>query len=259
MPVTNRLQRSLRATFLGMASNVVLSAAKLAAGIVGHSHALVADAVESLRRHFQFASSSGAASSWRRSRRTKTIPTATARPSRWPPPSCRRCCCWRRAGLRIEALQRTSPNRGPRRHCSRCSSWSASWWSRKACSGLCRARRRGGQLRRASRRLASSQRRHHVRGGGHRHQHGAHRRQGLRAADDVAAIAAAGVIAWNGWRLLRPAFNELMDTAPDREIIERKSGSWRRRFPAWRAWKNVSSARWATSFTWTCTWRWTRK
>ncbi|MGA3162675.1 MAG: cation diffusion facilitator family transporter [Verrucomicrobiota bacterium] len=46
MPLT-RLQRSLRATFAGMAVNVVLSGTKLAAGIAGHSHALVADAVES--------------------------------------------------------------------------------------------------------------------------------------------------------------------------------------------------------------------
>ena len=46
VPLT-RLQRSLRATFAGMAVNVVFSGTKLAAGIVGHSHALVADAVES--------------------------------------------------------------------------------------------------------------------------------------------------------------------------------------------------------------------
>ncbi|HSH93560.1 MAG TPA: cation diffusion facilitator family transporter, partial [Roseimicrobium sp.] len=45
---TARLQRSLRATFIGMAVNAVLALAKLVAGIVGHSHALVADAVESL-------------------------------------------------------------------------------------------------------------------------------------------------------------------------------------------------------------------
>jgi len=44
--------------------------------------------------------------------------------------------------------------------------------------------------------------------------------RGFEAADDVAAIAAAGVIAWNGWHLLRPALSELMDTAPGREIIE---------------------------------------
>ena len=43
-----RLSRGLRATFLGLMVNVVLAAAKLAAGLLGHSHALVADAVESL-------------------------------------------------------------------------------------------------------------------------------------------------------------------------------------------------------------------
>jgi cation diffusion facilitator family transporter len=45
--------------------------------------------------------------------------------------------------------------------------------------------------------------------------------RGFEAADDVAAIAAAGVIAWNGWHLLRPALNELMDTAPDRKIRDK--------------------------------------
>ncbi len=34
------------------------------------------------------------------------------------------------------------------------------------------------------------------------------------SADDIAAVAAALVIAWNGLRLLRPALAELMDTAP---------------------------------------------
>src|SRR3989475_3690191 len=44
----SRLKRSLRATFLGLAANAVLTSAKFAAGLLGHSHALVADAVESL-------------------------------------------------------------------------------------------------------------------------------------------------------------------------------------------------------------------
>ena len=39
------------------------------------------------------------------------------------------------------------------------------------------------------------------------------------AADDVAALLASGVIAWNGWRLLRGAFGELMDTAPDFALV----------------------------------------
>ena len=47
MPLS-RLHRSLRATFLGMVVNSLLASAKLVAGVVGHSHALVADAVESL-------------------------------------------------------------------------------------------------------------------------------------------------------------------------------------------------------------------
>src|SRR5215469_12427467 len=44
----DRLKRSLRATLLGLFTNTLLTAAKFVAGILGHSHALVADAVESL-------------------------------------------------------------------------------------------------------------------------------------------------------------------------------------------------------------------
>src|SRR5947207_1779330 len=47
MPM-DRLKRGLRATFLGLVVNTVFASSKLAAGILGHSHALVADAVESL-------------------------------------------------------------------------------------------------------------------------------------------------------------------------------------------------------------------
>lgn len=39
--------------------------------------------------------------------------------------------------------------------------------------------------------------------------------QDYAAADDVAAVVAAGIIGWNGWRLLRPALDELMDTSPN--------------------------------------------
>jgi cation diffusion facilitator family transporter len=45
---TGRLKRSLRVTFLGMVVNTILAVGKTAAGIFGHSHALVADGVESL-------------------------------------------------------------------------------------------------------------------------------------------------------------------------------------------------------------------
>lgn len=42
-----RLERSLRVTFLGLLVNAALAAGKIAAGMIGHSHALVADGVES--------------------------------------------------------------------------------------------------------------------------------------------------------------------------------------------------------------------
>jgi len=43
--------------------------------------------------------------------------------------------------------------------------------------------------------------------------------KGWEAADDYAAILAGGIVAFNGWRLLRPAMDELMDIAPDPRLI----------------------------------------
>lgn len=42
-----------------------------------------------------------------------------------------------------------------------------------------------------------------------------------KSADDVAAIFAAGIIAWNGYRLLKPAVGELMDAAPQEDIADK--------------------------------------
>jgi cation diffusion facilitator family transporter len=42
--------------------------------------------------------------------------------------------------------------------------------------------------------------------------------KGFESADSIAAIVAAGIIAWNGWRLLRPAMDELMDAAPSKNF-----------------------------------------
>ncbi|MBR9990758.1 MAG: cation transporter [Gemmatimonadetes bacterium] len=39
-------------------------------------------------------------------------------------------------------------------------------------------------------------------------------------ADDIAALLASGIIAFNGVRLLRPALADLMDRAPDAELLE---------------------------------------
>ncbi len=38
-------------------------------------------------------------------------------------------------------------------------------------------------------------------------------------ADDGAAIIAGAIVAWNGWRLIRSAANELMDAAPNAAVI----------------------------------------
>jgi cation diffusion facilitator family transporter len=43
---------------------------------------------------------------------------------------------------------------------------------------------------------------------------------GWEEADDVAALAAAAVIFFNGVRILRPSVADLMDRTPDREVIE---------------------------------------
>ncbi len=45
--------------------------------------------------------------------------------------------------------------------------------------------------------------------------------KGYGTADNWAAVAAAAVIAWNGWSLLKPALNELMDRSPDRILVDR--------------------------------------
>ncbi len=43
---------------------------------------------------------------------------------------------------------------------------------------------------------------------------------GYEAADDWAALLACGLIGWNGWRLLLPALDELMDSAPPAAVEE---------------------------------------
>lgn len=44
--------------------------------------------------------------------------------------------------------------------------------------------------------------------------------QAWAAADDWAALLASGLIAWNGYRLLRPALEDLMDRAPEDDAVD---------------------------------------
>jgi cation diffusion facilitator family transporter len=218
MPL-NRLHRGLRATFWGMAVNVVLSGTKLAAGIVGHSHALVADAVES------FADIFSSLIVWR------GLVVAAAPPDEDHPYGHGKAepiasaivatvllgaALWitlTAFGEIMEPHQSPAPftlivlvvvvvvKEGLFRFVSRegkamdSSAVRTDAWHHRSDAITSVAAGIG---------ISVS-----IIGG-----------KGFEAADDVAAIAAAGIIAWNGWRLLRPALNELMDTAPSREIID---------------------------------------
>src|ERR1700690_1961652 len=215
----NRLQRGLRATFAGMAVNVVFSGTKLAAGILGHSHALVADAVES------FADIFSSLIVWR------GLIVAAAPPDEDHPyghgkaePIASAIVAAMLLGAALwivltafgEIMQ---PHLSPRpftlivlvvvvvvkeilfRFVSRegkavdSSAVKTDAW-----------RHRSDAITSVAAGIGISV---SLIGG-----------KGFEAADDVAAIAAAWVIAWNGGHLLRPALNELMDTAPGHEVID---------------------------------------
>ena len=215
----NRLQRGLRATFAGMAVNVVFSGTKFAAGIVGHSHALVADAVESFADVFSslivwrgLVVAAAPADEDHPYGHGKAEPIAAAivaamllgaalwialkafgeimLPHPAPAPFTLivlvvvvvvKECLFRFVSREGKAVDSSAVKTDAWHHRSDAIT------SVAAGIGISVA----------------------LIGG-----------KGFEAADDVAAIAAAGVIAWNGWRLLRPALNELMDAAPSREIID---------------------------------------
>ena len=71
-----RANDSARLVLRGIALNALLAVVKLAGGIFGHTYALIADAAESM---LDILSSSMVLAG-----PTRTIPTAMARPNRWP-------------------------------------------------------------------------------------------------------------------------------------------------------------------------------
>jgi cation diffusion facilitator family transporter len=215
-----RLERSLRVTFLGMLVNAALAAGKIAAGIIGHSHALVADGVESAA---DFISSlivwrgvtvaAAPADEQHPYGHGKAEPLAAAvvatvliaaavmivigairdivTPHNVPAP-------FTLAVLIIvilikEFLFRFVLKEGTALDSSAVSA--DAWHHRSdaitslfALVGISVA----------------------LWGG-----------KGYESADDYAAILAAGVIAFNGWLLFRPAMDELMDIAPSTEFVEK--------------------------------------
>ena len=217
---TARLQRSLRATFLGLAANVALVVAKFLAGFFGHSQALIADAVESLADIFS------SIIVWRGLVVAETPPDddhpyghgkaeplaaaivsamlllaagmiayhslhglvkRTDAPSAWTLIILIGVIIVKETLFRFvlhesETVESSAVETDAWHHRSDAITSSAAFLG-----------------------ISIS-----LIGG-----------EGYEAADNWAAVAAAAVIAWNGWRLLLPAVNELMDRSPDRELVEK--------------------------------------
>jgi len=217
---SNRLQRSLRATFLGLAVNVALSAVKFLAGILGHSQALIADAVESLADIFS------SIIVWR------GLVVAETPPDEDHPYGHGKAEPLAAAGVSVMLLLAAGmiayhslvgiiePRLAPspwtliilvvvivvkellfrfvlrESHHVDSSAVKTDAWHHRADAITSAAAFTGITIA--------------LVGG-----------KGYETADNWAALVAAFVIAFNGARLLRPAFNELMDRAPDRELVRK--------------------------------------
>jgi cation diffusion facilitator family transporter len=214
-----RLKRSLRATFLGLAVNLLLAAGKLAAGLLGHSQALVADAVESLADIFSsvvvwrgLVVAAAPADADHPYGHGKAEPIAAAVVATM--------LLLAAVGIAVQAVREIlQPRQGPapftllvlvgvvilkealfrfvlrEANSVKSTAVSADAWHHRSDVITSLAAVMGISVA--------------LIGG-----------KGFEAADDIAAIVAAGIIAWNGWRLLRPALDELMDTAPARTLSE---------------------------------------
>lgn len=216
----SRLKRSLRSTFLGLGVNACLAVLKMLAGIFGHSHALVADAVESLADVFSsiivwrgvvvaeepadedhpyghgkaeplaaalVAAMLLVAAGW------ITVGALRAVNEPHPAPKPFTLIVLVAVILIKEGLYRFT------RHVA------ASVDSPAVASDAVHHRSDAITSFAAAIGITIS-----LVGG-----------KGFESADDWAAVAAACVIAWNGVRLMRSAMNDLMDRSPNLEIIER--------------------------------------
>ena len=208
---TDRLKRSLKATFLGMAVNAALSALKFAAGVMGHSHALIADAGESsadilssivVWRALVVAAEPADVEHPYGHGKAEPLAAATvalmlllaaggiilnsARDLAQPPQMPRAFTLW---VLMAVVLVKECLFRFVAREAGSVQSilvYADAWHHRSdAVTSLAAAMGITLAL------------------------------LGVSFADDAAAILAGSIIAWNGWKLLKPALNELMDAAPD--------------------------------------------
>ena len=216
----NRLKRGLRATFVGLATNIVLGTAKLVAGIVGHSHALIADAVESLGDVFSslvvwrgLVVAAEPADEDHPYGHGKAEPIAAATIS---------LVLLLAAGwIAFEAIREASqPHSAP-----------ASYTLIVLLIAIALKEGLFRYVRRVS--VAAGSAAMHA-DAWHHHSDALTSSaaaigisvaliggEGYEVADDLAAVVAAAIIISNGWGLLHRALNELMDRSPNREVIEK--------------------------------------
>jgi cation diffusion facilitator family transporter len=215
----NRLTRSLRATLLGMVINTVLAAGKLAAGLLGHSHALTADAVESLADVFS------SIVVWRglvvaEEPADAEHPYGHGKAEAIASAIVSTMLLLAAAGIASHSVREilAGQRHGP------------GWFTLPVLLVVIVVKETLfrfvlGEAQSVESLAVRTDAWHHrsdvitslaafigisvaLVGG-----------KGFESADDVAAIVAAGIIAWNGWRLLQPALNELMDAAPSPEVV----------------------------------------
>ncbi len=216
---TARLQRSLRATFLGLAANVALTVAKFLAGILGHSQALIADAVESLADIFS------SIIVWR------GLVVAETPPDDDHPYGHGKAEPLAAAIVSVMLLLAAAWIAFNALHALNAPRVAPSPWTLIILVVVIAVKEMLFRfVLRESETVASSA----VETDAWHHRSDAITSaaaflgisisliggKGYEAADNWAAVAAAAVIAFNGWRLLLPTVNELMDRAPDRELIE---------------------------------------
>ncbi len=216
---SNRLQRSLRATFLGLAANVALVIAKFLAGILGHSQALIADAVESLADIFS------SIIVWR------GLVVAETPPDDDHPYGHGKAEPIAAATVSVMLLSAAGWIAFTALHVLNEPRVAPSPWTLIILLAVIAVKETLFRfVLHESETVESSA----VQTDAWHHRSDAITSaaaflgisisliggKGYEAADNWAAVAAAAVIAWNGWRLLLPAVNELMDRSPDHELVE---------------------------------------
>ena len=214
----SRLQRSVSTTLLGLVINQILACVKLAAGVLGHSYALIADAIES------FADIAGSIIVWR------GVAVANRPPDTDHPYGHGRAETLAAAAVAVMlmgaalliAVESVKEIRIPH-HMPVPYTLFVLLSVVLIKEGLFRfVGRVGGEIESAA---VTADAWHHrsdaitsaaaalgisiaLVGG-----------EAYKSADDWAAIFAGGIIAWNGFRLLRPAVQELMDAAPGSDVV----------------------------------------